>query len=96
MNGIINRFPKGTWVEDWPHKVNLDEKPDIAAKLMAMADDAVRENHLQHPDARIEWIYDYIDQLGNDIFLEGTADCRSGFVLFHTDEEVIEFILTHS
>jgi hypothetical protein len=100
MNGIIGKFPKGTWVEDWPNKVNLDDKPAIVANLIAMAEEAepVRSsgtpNHLS--DKRLSWRYGYIDSLGNDAFLEIGPTSHYGWVLFHTEEEVINFILMHS
>lgn len=100
MNGIIGRFPKGTWVEDWPFKVNLDDKPAIVDKLLEMAAEAVPGNGVGTAqfikDKRLSWRYNYIDSLGNDAFLECGPTSHYGWVLFHTEEEVIKFILTHS
>ena len=100
MSSIIKLFPKGTWVEDWPHKVNLDDKPAIVDKLLEMAAEAVPGNGVGTAqfirDKRLSWRYNYIHELGNDAFLEVGPTSHYGWVLFHTEEEVIKFILMHS
>lgn len=97
MNRIIGKFPEGTWIEKWPNKVNLDDKDAIYANLMEMA-------ALQYPGPsgkardkrKYDWMYNYIHQLGNDAFLEIGRSSSRGWVVFNTEEEVINFILTHS
>lgn len=97
MSGIIRRFPKGTWVEDWPHRVNLDDKPVIYENLMALARLEYPANNKQNYEKRrFDWLYNYIHELGNEAFLEIGPTSQCGWVLFHTEEEVIKFILTHS
>ena len=99
MSSIIKRFPPGTWVEQWPHKLNLDQHRTIVDRLDALANAAVLES-TSHTwkktrEMRVNWIFNYIHSLGNGSFLEISKTSRHGWLLFHTDEEVIHFILSH-
>jgi hypothetical protein len=97
MNTTIKRFTKGTWVEKWPNKVNLDDKDEIYKKLMTLARlEYPGDSAKQREKRRYDWMYEYVHQLGNDAFLEIGQDSYRGWVVFNTEEEVIKFILTHS
>jgi hypothetical protein len=97
VSAIIRRFPKGTWVEQWPHKVNLDDKDAIYEHLMELARLKYPSDSSQHREKRrYDWMYNYVHELGNDAFLEIGRESYRGWVVFHTEEEVIKFILSHS
>jgi hypothetical protein len=90
-----------SWLGQFPHKLNLNERPRILEKINQMARDAagnmpVKEFRLWD-DRRINWMYDYIHALGNEAFLEIAPS--GSWVVFRSEDaeaELALFILQHS
>ena len=102
-NPIIARFKPGTWIDAWPHKVNLDDHLYIVEKLHARARAELTAEYcsfLQQPtfssDKLMKWRYDFVHGLGNGAFLEIDKDSYYGWVILPDDAAVVMFILSYS
>jgi hypothetical protein len=96
-----------SWLSRFPHKINIDDHPVIHGNIRKLQNEfagpspgwtkPTMADFRRWYDRKINWLFDYADEQGQDAFLE--VDKTGNWFVFPSDdgeEELTLFILRHS